>query len=1439
MSERRKIYTGLAAVFIAFFMVSSAATHVVQPATENEELQMPLYDSAQHFDGAVLRTSEFRQLSEGEDTTCPTVPDTTPKKIARRADTAMDADNVLHMVWQMPVHGNYEICYANNRADGKDGNMGIGNDWNTALRLSFTSTHSVWPDIEIDTVNDIILVTWTEKLLEDTEYYTMSLDGGETWIIPQSNPTELLLKADVFDPLGEAPDIPEELTTNKYTGYCLLQFRVPPRIEWVQQMGDMGVTFLGYIPYRGYIVAMDTSTKVNVDKLAYVRWTGIFQPAFKVAPNLLTTSGQIDLTIQIFNTPNTNNVVSQILSMEGQLVDIGSSGGYVYPLFNIDASKIDDIAMINEVFWMEFYSAPTLTNDVADQITAGNYNPINFRPILPYGTSYLNWLSSIGVNGTGVVVSVVDSGIHNGTDNPLVSGDMHPDLDNRVDNFTDYTGSAVTGDEFIHGTHVAGTVAGNASTGNFWGLGVAPNAHVLDQRIFDRSNTYTGPVSGNDWQLTSWALNNGANISTNSWGSGLNANTCLDVWGDYTVRAQTYDGLVRDADNNPANGNQSLVIVFSAGNDGHVNVSACAAQGYDGMFTWAQTPFISTINSPNSAKNVITVGASESYRTTGPGTLIRGLWNSTQGRLESYLFASEINDMAPFSSMGFTDDFRIKPDVVAPGTFIISANSSGVGNPASWAHLVPSANADYVWQSGTSMAAPRVAGAAAIFYEYYIDRTGSDPSPALVKAALINSAVDMVGPSVGAGLTPGPTIPDTPIPNRFEGWGRVNLTNLLAQGGGSQQRYTRYVDGSITPEYVSGPLALTTLQNATFQVYVNNTNEPLKITLVWSDVTGTPNANPALVNDLDLTVIDLNGVVYQGNIFTNGWSSANVALANPNWDVDADGYDEINNVENVYIQTPTPGNYTIRINASFVDPTRGPQDFALVVSAGLAYPFKYTVTAYNTGLGWSQAQTGNSTVDDNNVDKVIPGNWPTAPGGAATSYNVSINVSGVTYLPDMTSDIGIAKSPTVYAWMVGNELHAAAKIAEWEPHPFAYRVEANGTRSPEFDYKITLYQDEEYWEHKEVQYRVSKTGIMTGQTKIWVSYWGYEEIVRIVKITEDKTLGGDCVKGTLGKVGHLTATIIAANKRLKLDYYISWPVSCDWHVWIDVKRKNSTFREELGSVEGTSSVNDRDGKPKNIATLIKDNVFPRYDSISRRVYGSASVWEYGTHTNYAEVDRTLEMSTEIFDAGSANEHYTYTLYLNVSTTYNEPWKPAPFIRSSVVNVRDNVLNVRQFNWAVRNSNNDTRLNVNVTVTHNLGQTKYTDVNRDGTVECGLFYGWMGNLTGNVLKASVRIRPPKATIIQIIGPNAPNPPSVGDLVTFNGTGMDYQGYAIDAYNWTSGSFNYSFEFLNSSANFTKTAMPTTGALTRGYQLIYFQVRDSRGIWSPIATKPLLL
>jgi hypothetical protein len=290
-----------------------------------------------------------------------------------------------------------------------------------------------------------------------------------------------------------------------------------------------------------------------------------------------------------------------------------------------------------------------------------------------------------------------------------------------------------------------------------------------------------------------------------------------------------------------------------------------------------------------------------------------GTWGSRYGSdfsaepLFSDVTAGNPQQMAAWSSRGPADDSRIKPDVVAPGSWILSTSSSmyqeGYGttvNPQNgayqWDGWGMPYNAEYKYMGGTSMSNPIAAGGVTVVRDYYNKAYGVNASAALVKATVINSAVDMQDEN-----NDGANDNDFPIPNVHEGWGRINLDGAT--------------DGTI--QYVDEGTGLSTNGTASFNV--TSTGGPLKVTVVWSDYPSTDTASINLVNDLDLTVSGPSGM-FLGNVFSGGWSAAGGSA------------DRRNNVENVYIQNAAAGTYTVTVKGYNIP--NGPQKFALVVDGG-------------------------------------------------------------------------------------------------------------------------------------------------------------------------------------------------------------------------------------------------------------------------------------------------------------------------------------------------------------------------------------------------------------------------------------------------------------------------------------------------------------------------
>jgi subtilisin family serine protease len=285
-----------------------------------------------------------------------------------------------------------------------------------------------------------------------------------------------------------------------------------------------------------------------------------------------------------------------------------------------------------------------------------------------------------------------------------------------------------------------------------------------------------------------------------------------------------------------------------------------------------QGPEDGTVGSPATAKNGVAVGAT--------------------------LRANEAGILAGFSSCGPTADGRIKPDITVPGNNIVSADND---------IDVSSNNCGTRTMSGTSMASPGAAGLTALIRQYYTDgwypggaahsARGFAPSAALLKATLINSAARMSGSA-------NKTARDT-----CQGWGRVLLDDALFFAG--QNRRLWALDDS--KSFKTG-----VKRARTVKFKVRSGSEPLKVTLVWTDAPSTPAASVNLVNDLDLTVSGPKGTLWRGNVFADGRSASG---GSP---------DRLNNVEQVLLDNPAPGTYTVSVRP--INLPAGRQPFALVVT---------------------------------------------------------------------------------------------------------------------------------------------------------------------------------------------------------------------------------------------------------------------------------------------------------------------------------------------------------------------------------------------------------------------------------------------------------------------------------------------------------------------------
>jgi serine protease AprX len=266
--------------------------------------------------------------------------------------------------------------------------------------------------------------------------------------------------------------------------------------------------------------------------------------------------------------------------------------------------------------------------------------------------------------------------------------------------------------------------------------------------------------------------------------------------------------------------------------------------------------------------------------------------------------------MAAFSSRGPTDDGRVKPDIVAPGTNIVSNQSHYPNAGTLWgAH---ESNANYAYSGGTSMATPLAAGAGALVRQWLTTRGIANPSAAAVKAVLLNTAADIAPGQYGTGPTQ--EIP-TARPNGVAGWGRADLGFLDAPAP-----FMQWADDHGAGLATGQSVEYTHSEARPLEVL--NSDQPLRVMLAWSDPPASLSAAAQLVNDLDLAVIGPGGEEYHGN---------NVAAG-----------DRINNVEGIVIDNPPVGRYSVRVRGHNV-PVES-QPYALAVAGPLTEVGQLTLT---------------------------------------------------------------------------------------------------------------------------------------------------------------------------------------------------------------------------------------------------------------------------------------------------------------------------------------------------------------------------------------------------------------------------------------------------------------------------------------------------------------
>lgn len=716
----------------------------------------------------------------------------------------------------------------------------------------------------------------------------------------------ILLNSHVIDTGRPMPAIPEALRApgDDSSETVIVKFPGPISARQEQALREASLEVYAYLPHYAYLAKMPAGWRQKAKALG-ASWAGLYHPfykmsrqvselpAFDFAQDALGIEERPRIVmLQVFPDTDVREVVRRIRDELGVPGVVGWGRGERFSRVRLlltpseIAAHREALAQLGEVFWIDVEPRRVLLNDTTVWVGQSGLSGGQTTPIF-----------SQGIYGEGQTVAVLDTGIDPDMcffrdtslglppTNACNGGTVANQSQRKVVAVNFLASSECSGgiannewDTHDHGTHVAGTVAGD----NFANLllhntadGMAPGAKLVVQDggySVDNCGDLPGigcPVVDLN-PIFQQAYSQGARLHTNSWGDNENSG----VQNNYSSGSQDVDEFMWN--------HKDFLIFFAAGNSG---------------------PGSSSVGSPSTAKSGVSVGAT-----------LRG---------------TSANSMASFSSCGPTLDGRIKPDITVPGSSIVSANND---------INVATNNCGTISMSGTSMATPGAAGLTALIRQYYMDGwypTGSEnsangftPSAALLKATLVNSAINMTG--------------TTAIPANCQGWGRVLLENALFFTGQARELWVR----DDNTGFATGSTAE---QTWTFTV---GSGEPFKATLAWTDFPSTPAASVNLVNDLDLTVTGPTGTIWRGNVFASGQSATGGSS------------DRRNTLEQVLLNAPAAGTYTVSVKAFNVP--SGPQPFALVVTGDVAAgggnpPVTVFFDNFETSLGWTANPLGTDT----------------------------------------------------------------------------------------------------------------------------------------------------------------------------------------------------------------------------------------------------------------------------------------------------------------------------------------------------------------------------------------------------------------------------------------------------------------------------------------------
>ncbi len=587
---------------------------------------------------------------------------------------------------------------------------------------------------------------------------------------------------------------------NSSSKLVIIQLDGPVQEEWEKKLEDAGAELGDYIPDFAFVAKLrDKKDRQEILKLSFVKRVTPFHSAYKLDPELAKElDSKKRQKVVVVGFDKKNDISKTAKTVASKLDDVQRSSVKRIATVSATGNEIEKLLESDDVIAIVPVNERHYSNDVAR------------------GIIHSDVLASTGYTGKNQIVGVADSGLDTGKISTL-----HPDLADRVKKLIAVGRPNDPSDMGGHGTHVAGSIVGTGKASDGKIKGMAPDAKLVFHSMDDKDQQLTGDL----YKMWTEAYQEGARIHSDSWGT--------EDFGEYGYESKIADTFLWE--------HKDMTALFAAGN-----------QGERGWYT---------VGSPATAKNVISVGASENYR-------------------PDYTISDNINDIAYFSSNGPTADNRLKPDIVAPGTFILSTRSSLAPDDSFWDVY----DKYYAFMGGTSMATPILAGGTAQVRQFLQDSGNKNPSSALIKSMLLTGA---------------DYIPEISL--FTQGFGRANL------------------EAAIQTTFVDESKGLATGGNASYTINVTDTTKPFIVTLAWTDYPASLIAQRTLVNDLNLVAVSPSGKVYNGNDF-----------GDPPFD---DHVDNLNNVEQIYC-TPEKGNWTVKVTGYNIP--YGPQPYAISTNGKLS-----------------------------------------------------------------------------------------------------------------------------------------------------------------------------------------------------------------------------------------------------------------------------------------------------------------------------------------------------------------------------------------------------------------------------------------------------------------------------------------------------------------------